>query len=106
MQKGKFSVWAAVAIIVAGTFFLACAGPASPETAETVAEAGASTGGEGEILLQGRCTKCHDLARVERASKTRDEWQQTVERMVGKGADLSADEQALVVEYLAKTYGP
>jgi len=61
---------------------------------------------EGEALLQERCTACHGLSRVTREQKTRDEWEQTVTRMVGKGAQLNADEQAALIEYLAETYGP
>ena len=59
---------------------------------------------DGEALVQERCTRCHDLSRVTSASKTRDEWQATVEDMVSRGANLDAEEQAVVVEYLAETY--
>jgi hypothetical protein len=55
-------------------------------------------------LLEERCTKCHDLGRVEQAKKTEEEWKATVERMVGKGAQLSQAEQTLVIQYLAETY--
>ena len=59
---------------------------------------------EGKSLLEERCTKCHDLGRVERASKTEEEWKATVERMVGKGAQLNQAEQEQVIKYLAETY--
>lgn len=59
---------------------------------------------DGAALLQERCTVCHDLKRVEAAKKTADEWKATVERMVGKGAKLDANEQAALVEFLAATY--
>ncbi len=55
---------------------------------------------DGKSLLQERCTRCHDLGRVERARKTEEEWKVTVERMVGKGAQLSQAEQELVIQYL------
>jgi hypothetical protein len=41
---------------------------------------------------------------VERAKKTEEEWKATVERMVGKGAQLSQAEQELVIQYLAEVY--
>jgi hypothetical protein len=41
---------------------------------------------------------------VERASKTEEEWKATVERMVGKGAQLNQAEQEQVIKYLAETY--
>jgi cytochrome c5 len=59
---------------------------------------------DGKSLLGERCTSCHDLGRVERAKKTEEEWKATVERMVGKGAQLSQTEQELVIKYLAETY--
>ena len=59
---------------------------------------------DGKTLLQERCTRCHDLGRVERARKTEEEWKATVERMVGKGAQLSQADQELVIRYLAETY--
>ena len=59
---------------------------------------------DGQSLLQERCTGCHDLGRVERSEKTEEEWKATVERMVGKGAQLDEAEQELVIKYLAETY--
>jgi cytochrome c5 len=59
---------------------------------------------DGQALLQDRCTRCHDLGRVEQTRKTADGWRTTVERMVGKGADLSPEEQEVLIQYLAQTY--
>ena len=59
---------------------------------------------EGKSLLEERCTQCHGLGGVERAKKTEEEWKATVERMVGKGAQLDEAEQELLIQYLAETY--
>ena len=59
---------------------------------------------DGQALVQERCTKCHDLGRITQAQKTQAEWQATVQRMVGKGASLSAAEQEAVIQYLAEKY--
>lgn len=59
---------------------------------------------DGEMLVEARCTTCHGLAKVESAGMAEAEWKSTVERMVSKGADLSAEEQAAVIEYLTVTY--
>lgn len=64
----------------------------------------ASTILDGKSLLESRCTECHDLTRVTTKTKTLEEWQTTVSRMVNNGAVLSAEEQTLLVEYLAETY--
>lgn len=60
----------------------------------------------GLTLLNDRCTECHTLDRVTSASKTREEWNETVTAMVRRGADLDEQEQEVLVEYLASTYGP
>ena len=98
-----------VFIVLVGAFTLrvgllaACGGSAPAQTVEPGAPL---VSGEGSVLLQERCTVCHSLGRVEQAQKTREGWNLTVSRMVGKGAQLNEDEQAVLVEYLAETYGP
>jgi hypothetical protein len=72
----------------------------------SAASSGGEESGDGEALLQDRCTACHSLDRVTRAHKSSEEWQQNVTRMVNKGAKLSEDEQAVLVQYLTETNGP
>jgi cytochrome c5 len=79
----------------------ACGGGTSEDPA-----AEESVGIDGETLLQERCTECHGLERTTSKQKTQAEWEETVTRMVGKGAELSEDEKAVLVDYLAETYGP
>jgi hypothetical protein len=61
---------------------------------------------DAEALLQERCTVCHTLDRVMRASKSHEEWERTVVRMIGHGAVLDDEEQSVIIDYLAQTYGP
>jgi hypothetical protein len=58
-----------------------------------------------EVLLQDRCTECHGLDRVTNSAKSQVGWEQTVDRMVKRGAVLNDEEQAALIEYLAQTYG-
>jgi cytochrome c5 len=74
------------------------------ETEEQPAEP--APGGDGAALLEERCTVCHGLDRTTAALKTREEWEQTVTRMVAKGAELNEEEQDMLITYLAETYGP
>lgn len=60
----------------------------------------------GAELLQDRCTRCHSLDRVRASSKTQAEWEATVARMRGKGAELTDAEAQVLIEHLAETYGP
>ena len=57
-----------------------------------------------EALLNERCTKCHNLDRVKEARKSQNEWQATVQLMVGKGAVLTPIEVNTLVKYLRETF--
>ena len=98
--------WVTVLTTLAVVFTLvlgACSG-AGKEDAASGGGGEAPASLDGKALTEERCTKCHDLKRVESAQKTRDEWQANVERMVGLGAELDEDEQQAVIDYLAETY--
>ena len=91
--------------LLLGSLLAAC-GVAKEETPTPTMEQEKGTPAtlDGKSLVEERCTKCHDLGRVERAKKTEEEWKATVERMVGKGAELDQAEQELVIKYLQETY--
>ena len=95
----------ALLVLLLVSLFAACGGSkqATPAPA-TAPETTAPPALEGQTLLQGRCTQCHDLGRVESARKTADEWKATIERMIGKGAQLNQAEQELLTKYLAEKY--
>jgi len=57
-----------------------------------------------EGLVQERCTKCHTLAPIEVARKTRQEWEFTVHRMINRGARLNDREAQEVIDYLSNVY--
>jgi hypothetical protein len=59
---------------------------------------------QGEALVSSRCAECHDLIRVTSARYDQDGWEKTIERMITKGAQLSAEEKILVLNYLTITF--
>ena len=61
---------------------------------------------DGEALLEARCSTCHSADRARQVTKTRDGWDQSVSRMIDKGAQLTEAEKAVLVDYLTETYGP
>ena len=73
-------------------------------TATATVEASPTAGTDGQALLQDRCTACHSLTRIETAGKTAEAWEATVDRMIGYGVVLTAEELEALVEYLAETY--
>jgi len=106
MNRRNLAVFTMMLLVVLLGWLLAACGAAEEETVvpTTEQEEAAPAVLEGKTLVEERCTKCHDLGRVERASKTEEEWKAIAERMVGKGAQLSQEEQALVIQYLAEAY--
>jgi hypothetical protein len=61
---------------------------------------------EGVNLLEERCSVCHPSSRPKSKQKTPEQWETTVNRMMGKGAKLSAEEKAILLDFLSKTYKP
>ena len=94
--------WLAVLLTVgfALTLMMACGGGAGAPADDVEMDA------DGKALLEGPCTQCHNLERSTGESKTRDEWLSTVDRMIGKGAAINAEEKEVLVDYLAEEYGP
>ena len=53
------------------------------------------------------CIGCHPLNFIySTAGRTRDRWNQTLDDMVRYGMNVTAEERALVLEYLATSLGP
>jgi cytochrome c5 len=60
----------------------------------------------GEQVLNASCSGCHDLRPVQTSAKNHDEWNDTVQNMLQKGADVSDADIPVLVDYLTLTYGP
>jgi len=82
----------------------ATAPPESTQPEATIPPAGASTI-DGAALLDERCSVCHSPDKAKNQTNTSEGWAAIVTEMVGKGAELTAEEQAVLVEYLAQNYG-
>ena len=97
-------IWAATILVL-----LACNSDSSQQKqspSTTVASSGDTTAPEGASLRETRCSVCHGAKKAKGAKKTRDQWDQTVTRMIGKGAKLTEAEKKILVDYLAETYKP
>ena len=62
--------------------------------------------GAGKPVVQKQCVMCHSLSVVTSKRASHTEWEQVVNQMVSRGADLSDDEIDTVIEYLSSHYGP
>ncbi len=59
--------------------------------------------GEARVLVQERCTACHNLNRVKRKIGNYDSraWDEYVVRMQKKGARVNDSERDIIVEFLS-----
>ena len=90
---------------VALILLLAACSSAEPTTEPAKpTDAQAAPALDGKTLVAERCVGCHNINRVTSASHTADEWKEIVERMIVKGADLTEQEQQIVLDYLVATY--
>jgi len=89
---------------------IACASATPIQTTdllETATSPATSPGApDGATLVQQRCTVCHTMARIQSAHHSAADWQTIVDSMIRRGAQLTAEEETIVVDYLAATYGP
>lgn len=77
--------------------------PAEDEMAEESMEAeesGMSAEIDFEALIEEKVAGNHDLGRIFNADKTREEWEKTLDRMIGYGAKISEEEKEMIIEYL------
>ena len=51
-------------------------------------------------ILEKKCYTCHNINIVLKAKKTADEWEATLDRMIGYGATIDKDERAILMEFL------
>jgi competence ComEA-like helix-hairpin-helix protein len=62
--------------------------------------------GEGQAIVQQKCSSCHALKVVTGKSASRQQWSTIVDQMITRGADVSDDEIDTLLDYLAKNFGP
>jgi competence ComEA-like helix-hairpin-helix protein len=62
--------------------------------------------GPGKEILQKSCTECHTLEAIPHLKYTKEKWQTLVYSMVDMGAEVSAAQIDVIVDYLAKNFSP
>jgi cytochrome c5 len=77
--------------------------PASPSQPKPVVEL---PDGDGKTIATEFCQDCHKLTNVTKARKDPDDWHDTVQLMMDRGARLPQDKFDTLVQYLAKNFGP
>jgi hypothetical protein len=66
---------------------------------------GALTDAQMQTLLVDSCGSCHSVDRVTQKKANKEEWTNTVNRMVSHGASLTDEQLPLIIDYLTRTHG-
>src|SRR6187551_341089 len=61
---------------------------------------------DGEQILNASCNGCHDATVIQTSAKSQEEWEQTVEQMIQRGAKVSAEDRPILLTYLVRAHGP
>jgi cytochrome c-type biogenesis protein CcmH/NrfF len=93
-----------VLLLLAFIFFTtACA---SSEAITITLSPDSTTGLNAARLVEERCTVCHSINRIQTARHSAADWKTVVDTMIARGANLNPEEETLVINWLAATYGP
>jgi competence protein ComEA len=60
----------------------------------------------GKKLVLEICSFCHGLTKLKGQALTRDEWSNVIKGMVSEGAPVTDEEFSMILDYLAKNFGP
>jgi cytochrome c5 len=93
---------AAAALIAVGSTRLT----AAPAAVPAAPAAQSAEDEKGERLLNASCGGCHDLRPVQASAKDREGWNEVVQNMLQRGADVSDADMPLLLDYLAEHHGP
>ena len=62
--------------------------------------------GPGKKLVAEICSFCHSAGRIQDHAYTREEWSSVIKGMISEGAPVTDEEFSLILDYLAKNFGP
>jgi cytochrome c5 len=71
-----------------------------------VAAQGTPQSDKGEQVMNASCLACHDLRPIQVTALNSEGWSGLVAAMVDRGAQVNEGDVPVLVEYLARTYGP
>jgi cytochrome c5 len=96
---------AAGLLAVGGGRVTAAAGPAQAAVPAAPATAAAQDE-KGERILNVSCGGCHDLRPVQASAKDKEGWNEVVQNMLQKGADVADADMPILLNYLVEHHGP
>ena len=76
------------------------AGSATTESTTVSAGTSATAATDVDALIREKLQNHHSIDRIYGAHHTREEWNATLDRMIGYGANISEDEKKTIIDYL------
>lgn len=62
--------------------------------------------GTGRELVGAKCGTCHAIAIVVGGRRNRAAWEQAIDQMIGRGAEISEAEYEAIAAYLGTNFAP
>jgi competence ComEA-like helix-hairpin-helix protein len=62
--------------------------------------------GKGKDIVETTCTECHSLERIKAQRLSDEGWEGIIREMMESGASINPDDVKVIVDYLAKNFGP
>ena len=59
-----------------------------------------------QAKIKAACTQCHNAVRITEQHKSRKEWNDQLDKMIGLGAEVPDEERTGFLDYLTKHFGP
>lgn len=88
----------------------ACKDPPAPPPPAKIDAAAATTpavsSADARKIVENGCLSCHQEDMLQQQRLTKAQWEKTVTKMAGWGANIEEAEKPAVVAYLAEQYGP
>ena len=78
----------------------------APAAKQATASAPAAPTAEDVALLEKHCSSCHAIDDVTAKSKDATAWAETIDRMVGLGAQVDAGDRDRILKFLITHNGP
>lgn len=102
VQRFRSASWAGLA----GLLFLAAMLLAAAISLRAQGASPALPEGEGRDVLAAACSRCHALDVIVRLRDGSAGWKLSVDNMILRGAQVDSSNEKLLVDYLAKNFGP
>jgi mono/diheme cytochrome c family protein len=93
-----------LAALLAGTAVAQTAGTPPAPTVAAAAQPNSKADAD-FALVQAHCSACHAVEQVTAARKTPDEWNETMDRMVDHGMQISPEDNKRITDFLVAHYG-